>query len=407
MGVASRAVRNVFRKKVRSVSVILIIGFCLGVFMAMSTVNADISNRARDISQTSDTEVTVRPAGSFGGFGFSNEATMDESIVPTVQRMAHVVSVQTVITHMEGEMGQPGTGARPTMVQGQDPSQPLVLFGGGSMSLTDGRTLNSGDANANVALIGSGYSEDKAVGLYGTVTLNGTSVQVVGIFTTGNRFGDTALIIPYQTAKRVYQISGMNMMYVNVNFAGNVDYVVDSLRSTLGDDYDIVPASAFASQMQSSLNSIAASSATGLWLSLLTGVAVMTFIMILIARERTREIGVLKAIGFKSSSIVGQFIIESVTLAIFGFIVSLVVVLIAGPSITTLVLGGGTGASPSGGGPPSGGPAGIFVARMGLALQPDMMIITLGLAILLGVVGSLYPVIKATKLKPAEALRYE
>ena len=405
MGVASRAVRNVFRKTVRSVPVILIIGFCLGVFMAMSTVNADITNRARDISSTSDTEVTVRPAGSFGGFGQGMDTTMDESILPAVQRIAHVTSVQPVITHMEGQMGQPGQGRGMTIVQGQDPSQPLLLFGGGTVSVTDGRTLNSGDVNANVAIVGARYSEDQGAGLYSYITLNSTSIQVVGLFSSGNRFGDNAVIIPYQTAKRVYQISGMNMLYVNVDNAGNVDYVVESLKTALGSDYDIVPASAFASQLQSSLNSIATSSATGLWLSLLTGVAVMTFIMILITRERTREIGVLKAIGFKNSSVVGQFILESVTLAIFGFIVSVIVVLVAGPSITTLVLGGGTG-SP-GGEPSGGGPAGVFIERMGLALRPELMITALGLAILLGIVGSLYPIMKATKLKPAEALRYE
>jgi putative ABC transport system permease protein len=302
-------------------------------------------------------------------------------------------------------MGQPGQGRGMTIVQGQDPSQPLLLFGGGTVSVTDGRTLNSGDVNANVAIVGARYSEDQGAGLYSYITLNSTSIQVVGLFSSGNRFGDNAVIIPYQTAKRVYQISGMNMLYVNVDNAGNVDYVVESLKTALGSDYDIVPASAFASQLQSSLNSIATSSATGLWLSLLTGVAVMTFIMILITRERTREIGVLKAIGFKNSSVVGQFILESVTLAIFGFIVSVIVVLVAGPSITTLVLGGGTG-SP-GGEPRGGGPAGVFIERMGLALRPELMITALGLAILLGIVGSLYPIMKATKLKPAEALRYE
>ncbi len=409
MGTTGRALRNVFRKKTRSISVILIIGFCLGVYMAMSIVNANISGRARDISQGSETQVTIRPAGTFGGFGGFSQATMDESIITKARTVDHISSIQKVITHMEGQMGQPGSGTRPTMVQGQDPSVALVLFGGGTLSITDGRTLNSGDANANVALIGSGYSESHGnVGVYGTITLNTTSLQVVGMYSSGNQFGDNAVIISYETAKRVYGLSGMNMVYVNVDYAGNVDFVVETLRNILGDGYDVVPASAFASQMQSSLNSIAASSETGLWLSLITGAAVMIFIMILIARERTREIGVLKAIGFKNSSIVGQFFTESVTLATLGFVVGVVVVMVAGPSIASVLLGTSSGSGTGGpGGPSSGGFGGALVPRMGFELQPDLMITTLILAILLGIVGSLYPIMKAISLKPAEALRYE
>lgn len=413
MGVAGRALRNVFRKKVRSISVILIIGFCLGVYMAMSIVNANISDRARDISQGSETLVTIRPAGSFGGYGGFAQATMDESIIPRIRTVDHITSIQKVITHMEGQMGQPGSGTGPTMVQGQDPSVGLVLFGGGTISITNGRTLNAGDTNANVALIGSGYSENHGnVGLYGTITLNTTSLRVVGITSSGNRFGDNSVIIPYEMAKRVYGISGMNMAYVNVDYAGNVDWVVSTLKDILGSDYDVVPASSFAAQLQSSLNSIAASSETGLWLSLLTGVAIMIFIMILVARERTREIGVLKAIGFKNSSIVGQFFTESVTLATLGFVVGVIVVMVAGPSIASVLLGTSSGSASQGpdggpGGRPSGGIGGAMVSRMGFELQPNLMIATLILAILLGIAGSLYPIMKAIKLKPAEALRYE
>jgi putative ABC transport system permease protein len=418
VGILSRAIRNVFRKKVRSIFVILIIGFCLGIFITMSIVNANISDRAANISANAATQITIRPAGEYGGFRPSqgSMAAMNESIIPKIKSVTHISAVQTVITQREGEMTPPSEGTRPrmTMVQGEDPRQPLILMGGGTLTITSttpsGRTLNSGDANAMVAIIGTGYSTEKSASVGGMITLNGTSIKVVGIFTTGNQFGDNGIIIPYETAKKVYAISGMNTVYVTVDYAGNVDYVVSTLKSVLGSDYDVVSASSMQSNIQNSINTIYQNSATGLYIALITGVAVMIFIMILVTRERTKEIGVLKAIGFKNSSIVSQFFIESIFLAIFGFIVAIILVMAAGPSLANMVLGTTSGSS---GGPGSrfGGPpgemGGSFASRIEFNLQPELVMFTLILAIILGIIGSLYPIIKAVHLKPAEALRYE
>ncbi len=119
LGVMSRALRNVFRKKVRTIGVILIIGFSLCVFITMSTVNANINERATQISKGTENTVTIRPAGTYGGYGgggfggFSME-TMNESILQNVESVDHIESIQKVITQMEGQMGSPGSGTRPT-----------------------------------------------------------------------------------------------------------------------------------------------------------------------------------------------------------------------------------------------------------------------------------------------------
>ena len=406
-----RALRNVFRKKVRTLFVILIIGFCLGIFITMSIVNENISNRTQEISSNSATGITISPAGTGGGYGgFGRpgdlQQTMNESILPKVQAVSHIKSIQKIITHQEGTFDR-STGTMPTMVQGQDPSQPLILRGGGTLTITSGNTLESSDSSANVALIGLQYSTDKGVDVKDTITLNGTSIVVKGIYTTGTRFGDNSIILPYNTAKKVYGITGMNEVYVNVDYAGNVESVVTALRSALGPDYDVIDPSTMETAIQNSINSVLANSETGLVISLITGVAVMIFVMILITRERTKEIGVLKAIGFKNSSIVAQFFTESVFLAVLGFVVGLILVMAAGPSLANMMLGTSGGGSRGGPGGGFRGMGGEFSGRIDFTLQPTLTIYALVLAIILGIIGSVYPILKAISLKPAEALRYE
>jgi putative ABC transport system permease protein len=296
------------------------------------------------------------------------------------------------------------------MIEGQDPGKPLVLQGGGTVSISSGRTLNSDDATANVAIVGTQYSTDKSVVVGDTITLNGTAIKVVGVYSSGNRFGDNGIVLPYETAKRVYAVTGMNTVYVTVDYAGNVDTVVAQLKSSLGADYDVVSASSMATAIQNSINGIAANSQTGLILAMITGVAVMIFVMILITRERTKEIGVLKAIGFKNSSIVAQFFAESVVLAVIGFIVGLIIVMSFGPTLANMMLGTSSG-SGGGFGPGGGGfrgeMGGSVVERIDFSLQPVLTAYTLLLAIVLGIIGSVYPIMRAISLKPAEALRYD
>jgi putative ABC transport system permease protein len=409
MSAVSRAVGNVFRKKVRSLFVILIIGFCIAIFVTMSVVNSNIADRESDISANSAaaTEITVRPAGQggyggFGGFGGPSSA-MSESVITTIKAQADILSVQPVITQFEGSFQ---SGTRPVIVQGEDPSQPLVLMGGGSISTTSGRSLNSGDEDAMVAIVGTDYATGHSVSVGSTITLNSSyTLTIVGIYSTGNTFGNDGITIPYDTAKTVYDVSGPNSIFVTVNYAGNVQSVVTTLQGVLGPNYDVVSVSSLESQIQDSLNDIYQNSATGLYISLITAVAVMIFVMILITRERTKEIGVLKAIGFKNKTIVAQFFTESVVLAVLGFVVGVVLAEVAGPTLATMFLSSST--SSGFGGPPGAGHMGGTFGGLSFNLQPELLVYTLVLAVALGIIGSLYPIIRAMQLKPAEALRYD
>lgn len=268
--------------------------------------------------------------------------------------------------------------------------------------MTSGRSLFAGDSG-DVAIIGATYASSQSLGVGSDFSVNGTSVSVVGIFTSGTTFGDNAVIMPLSALQAILGTSGISEAYVTVDSVGNVDSVVTALQNLLGSNYDVISNTQLASSFQSSIDSIESSAQTAVGVSLLTAIAVVVFLMVLITRERTREIGVLKAIGFSNASIVAQYTIESVVLAVLGFAVSVGLAYEIGPTIAGSFLGSAA---------PGGGGFGHFAGRVSsgassFTLTPDLLIYALVLAVVIGIVGAIYPIVRAVRLEPAEALRYE
>jgi putative ABC transport system permease protein len=114
---------------------------------------------------------------------------------------------------------------------------------------------------------------------------------------------------------------------------------------------------------------------------LVGGIGIMNITLVSV-RERTREIGLRKAVGATREIILIQFLIETLTLTIFG-------------GILGVMLGGGIA---------------WFVSSTGLlnaAVTLDTILISFLMAVLIGVVFGLYPAFQAASLQPIEALRYE
>jgi putative ABC transport system permease protein len=116
--------------------------------------------------------------------------------------------------------------------------------------------------------------------------------------------------------------------------------------------------------------------------------------MLYTVKERTKEIGTLKAIGFSNSTVMGQFMLEGILLSVMAGIVGIAIGSIAAPTISSLLLPSVSGTTRFGG---------LAVA----SLTPELVLLGFGVAILLGTLGSLYPAWRAAKIRPAEAMRYE
>jgi len=135
--------------------------------------------------------------------------------------------------------------------------------------------------------------------------------------------------------------------------------------------------------------------------------AMVLFIMLYTVRERTREIGTLKALGASSLSVLGQFMLEGVLLCFIAGVFSVIVGGLGVSWFANLVL-----PSPTLAGNSTVSSGGVFlgeasVGAISVALTFEVVLFGLGVAILLGALGSLYPAWRAARTRPAEAMRYD
>lgn len=423
---AKRGIRNVARSKIRTVTVALLIGLAMCLSITMMAINSAVENQLASVEAGVGTVVEVRPAGTFGAFGRGEP--MSASIIEGMSEVPHIVEIAPVVAyqHMQrptaAQMRDPAaleTVLRNRMaVMGVVPGQALRLIGGGTAEIITGRNFEPADDGQNVAIVGVAFAEERELTLGSVAVMNDQEFTIVGLSQAGNRFGDSTVFLPLATAQQVLDMDEqLSLVYITVDTAGNVDPAVAALKELVGENADVVSqGEAMLSRLTQSMDTVRGTTSTGLWLALGTSGLVIFFTMLLIIRERQKEIGVLKAIGSSNFDLLSGFAWEALTLATVGTIVGIVLFATAGQSIAAQVIAQATPSVARGmGALRQGLGGGGFMMRDGMlqaqlgaltvSLSGVLLIRSLAAALGLGLLGGLLPALYALRLKPAEVLR--
>ncbi len=135
---------------------------------------------------------------------------------------------------------------------------------------------------------------------------------------------------------------------------------------------------------------------------------IVLFMMLYTVRERTKEIGTLKAIGFSNGAVMGQFMLEGILLSMFAGMVGIAIGTVAAPFLSSVLL---PSVNPFSSGVGYRMVTGTFSSGQlnasTVTIDVQTMLIAFAASIALGVIGSLYPAWRASRTRPAEAMRYE
>jgi len=329
-------------------------------------------------------------SGSFGAAPAISQLSLDD-----VDLLGRIVGDSTLVAATTTSSSEVRVGGKVTYVtvNGTNENVPIVF----DRPVTRGRYISKVDVDTRRRVVVLG--PDTAHALFGDVeplgrqvSIRGVRFRVIGVFTSvGSAFGinrDTEIHIPVTAAQRLYGVTRIDALAVRAPTIDGIPALQDALLVGLRDKY---PGEKFSAVTQTQILG-AVGTILGLLtlvlaaiagISLFVGGVGVSNIMLVSVRERTREIGLRKALGARQRDILVQFLIEAVLLTTIGGVIG---------------IGIGVGAS-----------------LLGHAIVPDLPVqvawwsiaLAFGVSVAVGVFFGVFPARRAGRLDPVVALRTE
>lgn len=270
-------------------------------------------------------------------------------------------------------------------------------------TVQEGRFIRQPDLDNRsfVAVLGS----EAATEMFGsthvtgeTFSINGYTMTVVGVMAENeSSAGGTAnnqILIPFTLAERIFSQRGISTFYVSAASSSVVEEAKADVESyleatfknyntdTYGTQYSVYSQSEMLSTLSETTSTLTLMLGGIAGISLLVGGIGIMNIMLVSVSERTREIGIRKAIGAARGNILLQFLIEALVVSLMGGVLGLLISIGAVKLLAPIL-------------------------DMTLTIPNFVAWMAIGFSVAIGVVFGMYPANKASKLHPIEALRYE
>lgn len=278
------------------------------------------------------------------------------------------------------------------------------------LTLLEGRFIDEQDVltRARVAVIGLTVLEEifpnDVDPLGKIIRLNDVPFRVIGVLEQrgGNQFAndDNQVIVPITTARArlvdlrsAAGLPGVNAILLQANLADLLDAVKEDSTQTLRDTHRISyrDDDDFAILSQNDLLATFGqiSAAITVFLGAIAGISLLVGgigimnIMLVTVTERTREIGLRKAIGAKRRDVLMQFLVESMTLSLLGGLIGVAIGVSGAFAIASVS------------------------AEFAPQVSPITIVLSAGMSVMVGLIAGIYPAFRASRLHPIEALRFE
>ena len=346
-----------------------------------------------------------RQSADFGGISPASSATIKNLTSRDVQILKGVDNVKYAAGSVSGRGEAYYLGEKATVsVDGVDP---LVWSETTTSELESGRFL--GPSDYGVVVVGSRIAESvfkQPLALNRIIIIEGKNFKVVGILNESGGFdgSDNRIIMPIQAARDSLSDVGrdkFNSIIIKVSDAELLDNTMQNIDDRLmiarhvtdrTKDYSISASKSIQQTIDSTIGSITLFLGAIAAVSLLVGAVGIANTMFTTVLEKTKEIGIMKAIGAKNSDIMTIFMLNSALVGIIGGAIGLVL-----GSIASTMMPAGLGISMP------GRPGGLG----GTVVTPQLLFYAFAIAVGIGMVSGAIPAYRASKLKPVDALRYE
>jgi len=458
LGALTRAVRNVSRRKMRAFLVIIALGFSIAIMVSIpagivanqeaaqslsENYNSTISSMQEEIAKTT-TLIECRtssgrgmPQGMPSGmprFGPGQEVFVNEAVANEIRS---IEGVKDVVEFLEKSSEETTSETISTPRGDFAISRPLYTITGAPLNssfianysilptnITEGRPLYEGDTG--VLLMSSNLSDSKGVGVGDKVEVYGEYFTVVGIYETASQ-GFTGARTVYMNITDAQTITGntgnVSRLDVYAKDVSYVDGIADVIKAAYSDLYVTTYKDRLANlermqemyettlkNAESTLSQTQTVATQEIIIAVVATSLIVLFVMLYTVRERTKEIGILKAIGFSNWNVMSQFMLEGILMSLMAGVVGIIIGIVGAPILSSLLL-------PSVNLFPTQQRQGFPGQTMNFgttltqsaAAMPDLqtLLLAFGVAVLLGAIGSLYPAWRASRTSPMEALRYE
>jgi putative ABC transport system permease protein len=382
-------------------SVLTTLGVVIGVAAVIALVSTGQAARSRVVGEFASLGpdlLWVLPGKAEQGQQFATQEgrfTLTDSDAHAIRREARAVSGVAPWLQTSVEVAAGGR-REVTTVIGTTPDYLQVR----ALQLEVGRFLSEGDGQRRkrVVVLGPVLARQlfrtSELALGGRVVINGRAFEVVGVLRPqGQVLGvdlDDRAYIPFSTAQLLFSVNYASFLFVKAQDTASVlrakREVERVLRREHGEeDFTVLTQSQFLGALDAILRVLTLALSSIAAISLLVGGIGIMNIMLVSVTERTREIGIRKAVGAKRADILTQFLMEAVAVSLVGGI---------------LGMGVGLGAS--------------WVISGRLLNQPlsavsavPVVVLAFSFSVLVGVVFGVYPAWRAARLDPIQALRYE